>query len=214
MANVGKQIKKLRSAKGMTQDQLAEKLFVSRQTVSNYEMGKSNPDIDMLVRIAEIFETEVNRLIYGPPPQENRRGQIIYLSIFTGLTAVLGVLIAILTPWAKEMTRSYFIAVPGWLLALVAWPTLCFCGGITLGAASGLLLGGRKKSSGLLPWLHWGILVLFVIYVGYICAAIVPVLFLSESRLPIPRLLWQMNAGKYFVFLLLGWLFWFTRKKN
>ena len=41
MANVGKQIKKLRMARSMTQDDLAERLFVSRQTVSNYETGVS-----------------------------------------------------------------------------------------------------------------------------------------------------------------------------
>lgn len=41
MANVGKNIRILRTKKGMTQDELAEKLFVSRQTVSNYENGVS-----------------------------------------------------------------------------------------------------------------------------------------------------------------------------
>ena len=42
MANVGKQIRKLRTARSMTQDDLAEQLFVSRQTVSNYETGASH----------------------------------------------------------------------------------------------------------------------------------------------------------------------------
>ncbi len=41
MANVGKNIRILRTRKKMTQDALAEKLFVSRQTVSNYETGGS-----------------------------------------------------------------------------------------------------------------------------------------------------------------------------
>ena len=41
MANVGKNIRILRTKNGMTQDELAEKLFVSRQTVSNYENGVS-----------------------------------------------------------------------------------------------------------------------------------------------------------------------------
>ena len=53
MANVGKNIRRLRNEKRMTQDELAEKLFVSRQTISNYETGKSNPNIDMLLKIAE-----------------------------------------------------------------------------------------------------------------------------------------------------------------
>ena len=41
MANIGKNIRRLRNSKHMTQDDLAEKLFVSRQTVSNYETGGS-----------------------------------------------------------------------------------------------------------------------------------------------------------------------------
>ena len=67
MANIGKNIRRLRNSKHMTQDDLAEKLFVSRQTVSNYETGKSNPDIDMLLKIAEVLEADVNVLIFGAP---------------------------------------------------------------------------------------------------------------------------------------------------
>lgn len=56
MANIGKHIKKFRLQKNMTQGELAEKIFVSRQTISNYENNKSQPGIEVLVKIAEIFE--------------------------------------------------------------------------------------------------------------------------------------------------------------
>lgn len=49
MRDIGKNIKALRKKKGMTQEALAEALFVTRQTVSNYETGRSRPDLDMLV---------------------------------------------------------------------------------------------------------------------------------------------------------------------
>lgn len=65
MAKIGKNIKTQRTKQGMSQETLAEKLFVSRQTVSNYETGKSYPDIDMLVKIAEELHVEVQVLIYG-----------------------------------------------------------------------------------------------------------------------------------------------------
>ena len=65
MAKVGKNIRTQRIKQGMSQETLAEKLFVSRQTVSNYETGKSYPDIDMLVKIAEELNVEVQVLIYG-----------------------------------------------------------------------------------------------------------------------------------------------------
>ena len=57
MRDISKNIKQLRIKKGMTQDELAEVLFVTRQTVSNYETGKSHPDVDMLVSIAAALWT-------------------------------------------------------------------------------------------------------------------------------------------------------------
>ena len=63
----------------------AERLFVSRQTVSNYETGKSNPDIDTLTKLAEIFETDVNTLIYGPPAPANKTEKIRRLCVLLGI---------------------------------------------------------------------------------------------------------------------------------
>ena len=45
---IGTNIKKLRTTAGLTQDQLAERLYVTRQTVSNWERGISRPDLDQL----------------------------------------------------------------------------------------------------------------------------------------------------------------------
>ena len=45
MRDIGKNIRQLRTQQNMTQDELAQKLFVTRQTVSNYETGKSKPDV-------------------------------------------------------------------------------------------------------------------------------------------------------------------------
>ena len=45
MRDIGKNIRLLRQQKIMTQDELAEALFVTRQTVSNYETGRSRPDV-------------------------------------------------------------------------------------------------------------------------------------------------------------------------
>ena len=66
MSELGNSIKTLRKQRDMTQDALAELLHVTRQTVSNYENGKSEPDIETLLRIAEIFGTDVNSLVQIP----------------------------------------------------------------------------------------------------------------------------------------------------
>jgi transcriptional regulator with XRE-family HTH domain len=65
MNNIGKTIMRLRKEKNITQEQLAEKLNVTRQAVSNWENGKTQPDIDTIVKIAGIFEVEVEEIIYG-----------------------------------------------------------------------------------------------------------------------------------------------------
>lgn len=65
MRQIGKNIKKYRMEKGMTQDQLAEKLNVTRQAVSNWETGKTRPNLETLSALGEHFGISVEELIYG-----------------------------------------------------------------------------------------------------------------------------------------------------
>ena len=62
----GENLKTLRKNKGFTQEELAARLNVVRQTVSKWEKGQSVPDSEMLVRLAEIFEVPVSQLLGGP----------------------------------------------------------------------------------------------------------------------------------------------------
>ena len=54
---------RLRTENNYTQEQISEKLNISRQAYSNYETGKRIPDIDMLIRIADIYEVTLEQLI-------------------------------------------------------------------------------------------------------------------------------------------------------
>jgi transcriptional regulator with XRE-family HTH domain len=65
MNKVNTMIKLLRTEKGINQEQLAEQLHVTRQAVSNWETGKTQPDIETLTQIAEFFDVSVEQLIYG-----------------------------------------------------------------------------------------------------------------------------------------------------
>lgn len=56
-------LKKLRKAKGLSQEELAIKLNVVRQTVSKWEKGLSVPDSEMLIKIADALDTSVNILL-------------------------------------------------------------------------------------------------------------------------------------------------------
>lgn len=59
------QMKKYRTEAGLSQDALAEKIFVSRQTISNWETGKNYPDINSLLRMSEVFGVSVDTLLKG-----------------------------------------------------------------------------------------------------------------------------------------------------
>lgn len=79
---VGKNIKHFREEKGMTQTELAEILFVTRQAVSNWETEKAEPDIDTLQKIAAALEVSVEELIYG----EKRDHTVIQKNIKKGIS--------------------------------------------------------------------------------------------------------------------------------
>lgn len=65
MSKISKNIKKQRSLNGMTQEELAVKIHVTRQTVSSWETDRTQPDIEILQNLAQIFGIEVEELIYG-----------------------------------------------------------------------------------------------------------------------------------------------------
>lgn len=62
---LGSQIKKYRTELGLSQDALAEKIYVSRQSISNWETGKNYPDLNSLIRMSEIFHVTVDVLLKG-----------------------------------------------------------------------------------------------------------------------------------------------------
>lgn len=90
MASIGKNIKLARQRKNLTQDELAEKLFVTRQTVSNYELGRTRPDVEMLLSIAKALDTDIENLIYGPRAEHAGSGKrLLVLTVL--LLALAGI---------------------------------------------------------------------------------------------------------------------------
>lgn len=60
-------MRKKRAELGLTQDQVAEKLSVTRQTISNWENRKSYPDFEQLVRISDFYHISIDSLLKGDP---------------------------------------------------------------------------------------------------------------------------------------------------
>lgn len=69
-------LKAYRKAKGLTQEELAIRLHVVRQTVSKWEKGLSVPDADLLLRLSEILEVPVAQLLGSEVPPEAPADQV------------------------------------------------------------------------------------------------------------------------------------------
>ncbi|TGD20897.1 DUF3955 domain-containing protein [Companilactobacillus suantsaicola] len=68
----GAQVKKLRNSRHLTQEQLALKLNVSRQTISSWENNRNLPDLEMVVTLAQTFQISLDQLILGDPSMTDK----------------------------------------------------------------------------------------------------------------------------------------------
>lgn len=73
---IGNMLKENRTTYQLTQEQLAEKIFVSKKTISNWETGRTTPDLDSLIRLANLFDLSLdNLLLEGSSVVENIKKQ-------------------------------------------------------------------------------------------------------------------------------------------
>ena len=123
---LGKQIKKHRQEAQLSQEELANRVYVSRQTISSWENDKSYPDVNSLVLLSEIFQISLDNLIKGDIEvmkdviqkeeieKMNRYGRIYTIMlIFTAVSAVplfmwLGIWAFI--PWGIIWAISMYFA--------------------------------------------------------------------------------------------------------
>lgn len=77
---IGNKLNQLRKLSGMTQEQLAEKLNVSRQTISKWESGSTSPDLESIVKVSKLFHVSLDDLLTeGDEGVENRNNEQITL---------------------------------------------------------------------------------------------------------------------------------------
>ena len=76
MKMIGDRIKETRKEKKISQQELAERLFVSDKTVSSWEQNRTEPNLDMLVNISEVLGISVSHLIYGNVEKSNIETEI------------------------------------------------------------------------------------------------------------------------------------------
>lgn len=108
------QIKKYRKENGLSQEELAEKIYVSRQTISNWENDKSYPDIKSLVLMSETFGVSLDQLVKGDLEKMKSKIDAQEYADFSRDSTVLTVLFILLVitpiPFARMMSW-YGIAI-------------------------------------------------------------------------------------------------------
>ena len=70
----------LRKQKGLSQEELANRLNVSRQTVSKWEVGESAPDMEKLAAISELFDISLDELVLNKVPEKEKASEQIVRS--------------------------------------------------------------------------------------------------------------------------------------
>lgn len=113
---VKNQIRAYRSGLGMSQEELAEAVYVTRQTVSNWETGKRYPDIQSLLRLSALFGISLDQLIKGDVEQMKEKINAEEIRAFNRLSNVFTLMMVLsLLVWAP---LAYFLG--WWGIALAA----------------------------------------------------------------------------------------------
>lgn len=92
---LNKQIKKYRTITGMSQEELAEKIYVTRQTVSNWENEKSYPDIHSILLMSSLFGVSLDQLVKGDidiMKEEIKAEDIKKINYYGGIFSILLIL--------------------------------------------------------------------------------------------------------------------------
>lgn len=108
MTKISKNIKRLRMLQNMSQEELAQKLFVSRQAVSSWENGRTQPDLEMIQKLSELFGVQVEELLYGEKrntklEESVRTSKTLFMvfSILGSLFVGAGVIILMVSLWDR-----------------------------------------------------------------------------------------------------------------
>lgn len=133
MLLIGAKIQEYRKKAGLSQEEFAEKIGVTRQAVSKWETDRAYPDLDKLVTICDIFQINIEELIYGkivPSLEEKPVGQMLEMK---------GVSVG------KARGKSIYIRL--WIMFALTGALLLFCGVLLV---TTLLHYPRKKEDTLI----------------------------------------------------------------
>ena len=163
-------IKTIRKSKGLSQEELAVKLNVVRQTISKWESGLSVPDAEMLITISEVLETPASTLL-GETVIEPKADDLkaiseklevinlqlaqsknagrkflhwLLISLCAGIVIIFAILIALNSPYLGWDYSDPETAVAGTAFHLFEWCFVRFAPIILIGTIIGIILTRKK----------------------------------------------------------------------
>lgn len=202
MRDIGANIRRARVRRKLTQDDLAQTVHTTRQTISNYETGRSRPDVETLQRLADALSVELTELLDGAPSADARRAALRRVCIMGAVTLVLTGLWAYLhAVCLRQYQRGDMVPLAAMLitepllLCTLAWTLL-----------QALRMVTRLRPRRCAPWVRPLVRVLFGLCLAILAASVV----LPASGVILPRLCGGRTATAA-LFFLLGALLWLTQ---
>ena len=112
--NIADRIQYLRKSKGLSQEELAEKVGVSRQAVSKWESEQSTPDIEKIIVMSEFFEVTTDYILKGIEPVNMSKRKTIY-SLYLGFAIIIATIAGIWSFTANRFRTDecFFIMIAG-----------------------------------------------------------------------------------------------------
>nr|WP_308741977.1 helix-turn-helix transcriptional regulator [uncultured Anaerocolumna sp.] len=130
--NIAERIQNLRKTKGISQEELANEVGVSRQAVSKWESGQSTPDIEKIIIMSDYFEVTTDYLIKGIVSKKEELEKKLDAGIFSIVGTAfnfIGLIISIMTWHEKQVASSVAVG-----LIIMAIGCLSFAVGQVIGA--------------------------------------------------------------------------------
>ena len=202
MRDIGANIRHARVCRHLTQDDLAQTVHATRQTISNYETGRSRPDVETLQRLADALGVELTELLDGAPSADARRAALRRLCLMGAVALMLaGLWIYLHTVCLRQYQRgdmaplAAMLITEPLLLCALAWTLL-----------QALRMVTRLRPRRAAPWVRPLVWALF----GLCLAILVVSVVLPAAGVMLPRL-YGARSTAAMLFFLLGALLWLTQ---
>jgi len=220
MNDLGKRLRERRAALKMTQDELAARLYVTRQTISNYERGLSEPDLDMLRRLADALETDTAALLGTETVtvKVSRKKELLPLLFGLGLTAGAAALFFLLERQAFAWKSTHYDVIPYERVVLLMLPLIFLLQGWTLAQGAACLVELPTLPRGLRIGIRFAVITAIVLYLLALAPMLMHLPLAERFRLD-AEILFSLTAhfgmgwGKYLA-ILFGAALRLSGKKN